>query len=68
MGQKGNLGIGVETPGATAGGMEGMKAGINLGFSKLHRAELGEKETKEQLTVNFVSRNIVFPMKFKTLC
>lgn len=67
MGRKGNLAIGVETPGATVGGMKGMKAGINMSFSKLRRAELGEKETKEQLKVNFIFRNVVFPMKFKTL-
>ena len=43
-----------------------MKAGISLTFSKLCRVELREKETEKQLNMNIISRNIVFPMKFKT--
>lgn len=38
-----------------------MAAGISLSFSKLCRVELREKETKKQLNMNSISRNIVFP-------
>lgn len=44
-----------------------MKTGISFSFSKLHRVELREKETKKQLNMNIISRNIAFPVKFKTI-